>query len=58
VYVERTFEARSSNHFIVEPQQYNNDVVVVNLHVTVNYVKILIVAQQCFNAKFFVTTSN
>jgi hypothetical protein len=43
--------ARSRNHFAVETQQCSL-CVVVDLHVTANYIQILSIAQQCFCCEF------
>ena len=50
MYVKRKNVMRSRNHFAVETQ-WILCVVVVELRATVNYIKILIIAQKCFYGK-------
>ena len=60
MYVKRKNVVRSRNHFAVETQQRILCVVVVvvvELRATVNYIKILSAAQQCFYGKI-ITPAN
>jgi hypothetical protein len=57
MYVQCNSVTRLRNRFAVEPQQWTLRVAVVDLHVTVKYVTVLNVTQQCFYGKF-VTDNN
>jgi hypothetical protein len=61
MYVKRTNVVRSHNHFAVETQQcilcVVVVVVVVELRATVNYIKMVSAAQQCFYGKI-ITPAN
>jgi len=51
MYVQRSIIARSVNQCCIKKQQWVVCVCVDELHLTINYIKILSVAQQCFNGK-------
>jgi hypothetical protein len=51
-YIQRNMVELSRKHFAVDTTMHFLCVVVDDLNVTVNYIKILSVAQQCFYCKF------